>query len=76
MNVFFGKRFSQREINETSQNTPIEKFTIQKKISPKKGRAVIFPGYYFHCGTTPRISKARIVMNINLKVFMDHLNIG
>jgi len=51
--------------NETWEGVPIKNFTIDKKISPKRGRAVIFPGDRFHCGTTPIISKARIVANIN-----------
>ena len=29
--------------NETGENIPVKNFTINKKISPKKGRAVIFP---------------------------------
>jgi len=54
--------------NETLKDTPIKNFTIDKKITPKKGTAVIFPGYHFHCGTTPRTSQARIVANFNFRI--------
>jgi len=54
--------------NETPKYRPVKNFTINKKISPKRGRAIIFPGDRFHCGTTPIISKARIVANLNFLV--------
>lgn len=39
-------------------------FTIQKRIKPKKGKVVIFPGYYYHTSTYPQNSH-RAVININ-----------
>ena len=53
---------------EKLNDIPVKNFTIDEKVSPKKGRAVIFPGDRFHCGTTPIISKARMVANINFTV--------
>ena len=39
--------------------------TIKRKISPKKGRLIIFDGDLLHAGGFPIESKQRIVLNIN-----------
>ena len=39
--------------------------TIMKRISPKKGRFVLFSGDIPHCASSPTESYKRVVMNIN-----------
>lgn len=51
--------------NETHGST-FDKLTVKHKISPKKGRAVAFPGKYFHASSNPIDTDVRCVMNINL----------
>ena len=43
-----------------------DKLTIKKTITPKKNRAVLFRGDYFHTSTNPTKSEKRIVLNVNL----------
>ena len=43
-----------------------DKLTIKKRITPKKNRAVLFRGDYFHTSTNPIKSEKRIVLNVNL----------
>lgn len=42
-----------------------EKYTVMKKISPKKNRLVIFDGSYYHTGHSPMENKNRILINSN-----------
>lgn len=41
-------------------------FTIKKRVTPKKGKILIFPGKYYHSSSIARTSKFRCVININL----------
>jgi Putative 2OG-Fe(II) oxygenase len=41
-------------------------FTVKKRITPEKGKMVIFPGQYYHASSSARDSKTRIVLNMNL----------
>jgi hypothetical protein len=43
------------------------KFTIKKRITPKKGKVLIFPGKYYHSSSFARDSKYRCVINMNLE---------
>jgi hypothetical protein len=55
--------------NETSDEEKKkrpEKLTINKRIPPKKNRAVLFRGNYFHTSTNPIDNEKRIVLNVNL----------
>jgi hypothetical protein len=54
--------------NEKYQGSPIKNFTINQKVTPQKGKAVMFPTTQFHCGSYPISSKARIVVNYNFKL--------
>lgn len=40
--------------------------TIKERVSPKKGRLVIFDGSLLHSGNTPRDNRPRVVLNINM----------
>ena len=55
--------------NETSdeeKKKKPEKLTINERIPPKKNRAVLFRGNYFHTSTNPIDNEKRIVLNVNL----------
>jgi len=52
-------------IDEKNKKRP-EKLTIKKTITPKKNRAVLFIGNYFHTSTNPTNNDKRIVLNVNL----------
>jgi hypothetical protein len=43
------------------------KFTIKKRITPKKGKVLIFPGKYYHSSSFAQDSKFRCVINMNLE---------
>ena len=45
----------------------IGKLTIQKKVSPKKGRIVLFDGNTLHAACPPISNRPRIVININIR---------
>lgn len=51
--------------NET-YGSAFNKLTVQQRVSPKIGRAVAFPGKYFHASCNPIKSDVRCVVNINL----------
>lgn len=46
-------------------NGEIQNLEIADKIFPKKGRALIFNGRYYHASSSPVTSKYRIVVNYN-----------
>jgi hypothetical protein len=41
-------------------------FTIKHRVTPKKGKLVMFPGKYYHSSSVATDSKFRCVININL----------
>jgi hypothetical protein len=46
------------------------KFTVKQRITPEKGKVVVFPGHYYHASSFAKKSNYRCVLNINLgKVF-------
>ena len=54
--------------NEKYEGHPTKNFTISRKISPRKGRAILFPTNQFHCGTPPSENRGRIVANLNFQL--------
>jgi len=42
-------------------------FTVKQRVTPKKGRILIFPGKYYHSSSWARNSKFRMVINMNLR---------
>jgi len=42
------------------------KFTIAKRVTPEKGKILIFPGKYYHSSSFAKHSKYRCVINMNL----------
>ena len=54
--------------NEKYNGTPIEKFTVNKRVSPKKGLSILFPYNTFHSGSHPTTTDARIVINYNFQL--------
>lgn len=49
--------------NETQ---PSKEWTIQKTVSPKKGKLVFFDGNYYHSSSSSKSDNARIVISVNL----------
>jgi hypothetical protein len=45
----------------------IGKLTVQKRVSPKKGRIVLFNGNTLHAACPPISNRPRIVININIR---------
>jgi hypothetical protein len=43
-----------------------ENFTIKRRVTPKQGKILLFPGKYYHSSSIARTSKFRCVININL----------
>jgi hypothetical protein len=69
-----GDTFIFNEVNETYDpgESDINKikdmqFTVKRRITPKKGKIVIFPGKYYHSSSYTRNSRYRCVVNINLE---------
>lgn len=54
--IFFKERYD---------GTTKEQATIDKRITPEKGKAVIFKGDIFHASSNPIVNKKRIVLNVN-----------
>ena len=54
------------EYSEDMDYISSHKFTVKKRITPKKGKLLIFPGYYYHASSYARAGKFRCVLNINL----------
>ena len=51
----------------TDSDGPTQIYNGKEKldVEPKKGRAVIFPGEYYHNSSSPKNHKNRIVVNYN-----------
>lgn len=61
-NPTFEEDFDRMQMNK--------EFTVRQRITPKKGRVVIFPGHIYHASSFAKKSKFRCVLNINLgKIF-------
>ena len=62
------------ETNDTynSGQTDIDKslsgkFTINRRVTPKKGKVLIFEGKYYHTSSWPTMNKCRSVINMNFE---------
>ena len=61
-------------VNDSSGDTFIynqrdwstDELTIAHRITPKRGRFIMFDGHHLHSGNNPLDFKARVVANINL----------
>jgi hypothetical protein len=53
--VFFNEKFEKG----------LKNLTVFKKISPKKGRVIVFDGNRYHCASNPINSDVRCVINYN-----------
>jgi hypothetical protein len=60
--VIFDKKFGE----DTSNMKELQ------RISPKKGRMIIFDGHLLHSGTNPTINKPRIVINYNFTTWSNN----
>ena len=59
--------FNEHYEDSTTWDT-LKKITVHQRITPKKGRAVLFKGNRFHAGMFPRNNEFRIVLNFNFKI--------
>ena len=41
---------------------------VIKEVNPKKGRALIFPGNYYHSSDTPKKNSRRVILNYNFLI--------
>ena len=46
-----------------NEKPPAENLTIKHRVSPKKGRAILFDSNYLHAGQPPRMADERCVIN-------------
>ncbi len=53
--------------NETKES---DTYTVQKKVTPKQGRVVIFDGKYYHTAEQPTLDK-RCIINFDLGTLND-----
>jgi len=65
------------ETNDTydSGDTDINKiktgpFTIKRRVTPKQGKVLLFPGNYYHTASFCKSSKYRCLINMNLGSFL------
>lgn len=67
--VFYDKGLTPNQYNNQDQNAieDLKKNHIKKRISPKKGRSILFSGENWHSGSTPT-KDVRIVLNYNFKI--------
>jgi len=54
--------------NETYENKQFNNLTIKNRITPKKGRLIVFPGSYLHSGNNPSTNNPRAVLNFNFTI--------
>ena len=56
-------------VNDSDGPTVIfnNKMEVIVESEPKKGRAIVFGGHRYHCGTLPEKHKERIAINVNFK---------
>ena len=48
------------------QNAPL---TVKRRVTPRKGRLLVFDGRFFHAGNTPKTNAPRININFNAFVY-------
>ena len=53
------------KVTKDSEEYP-DRFTIMGRVSPEKGRAVLFNGLHYHSSSIPKRATERIAININL----------
>lgn len=57
-------------VNDSDGDTVLfdEDYKIIQRISPKKGRVILFDGQTLHCGSHPYSSKSRCIVNIDFTI--------
>ena len=67
--IITGRSFLQLSINfkgEREEQVKSDRYTVQKRITPKQGRVVLFDGSYYHTAEQP-LNNIRCVVNYDLK---------
>lgn len=61
--TFFEESFkNHKELNDAKF---LDNLTIYRRVSPKKGRVVLFRSDFIHAGSHPKENETRIVLNYN-----------
>lgn len=67
--TFFFKEYDDPNFGTIQQRwdkiQSITNFTVEKSVTPKKNRIVIFDGHQFHASSHPKESPYRIILNVN-----------
>lgn len=50
--------------NEKFYGETINKLTINKKVTPSRGKSILFDSTYLHAGSPPRIHQYRMIINL------------
>lgn len=53
--------------NETHETKGEDKLTLNKRVSPKKGRCLYFDSNYYHASSCPRENETRVIINFLFK---------
>jgi len=64
----FDETFEQLSLEESVRYTAENKFTLAKRVSPKKGRMMSFDGKYYHASMHPREHSSRIAIAFSFTV--------
>ena len=65
--VIFNERFDKVSLDESVTYANAGKFTVQARISPKKGRMVFFDGGYYHASMHPKVHAQRTVVTFDFR---------
>jgi hypothetical protein len=67
--VIFNEMLDIPTIERDEEFIERNQWTIKERVSPKKGRMVIFDGRYYHASSFTKTQPFRCVINMNLAVF-------
>lgn len=55
-----------QQVSPTVSQTEIQELSLKCRVSPRKGRLLLFNGKYLHAGMHPRKNNYRMVINFNI----------
>lgn len=63
--VIFNETFEDLTLEQAAKHADEKKFTIKRRLSPKKGKMALVDGKYYHASMHPMKSSSRIVITFN-----------
>jgi hypothetical protein len=57
--------FNELRDARNSDTYQYDEFTLFKRVTPKRGRAILFNGMYYHSSSQPQNHHSRVILNIN-----------